>query len=72
MLDDNMLFLILACFLAKYNISLHVLSRGATPRKRWTKNGEIYKAESGSLKLAAELEHFLLDVSRLGRAVADL
>jgi hypothetical protein len=70
MLDDSKLLLFLVSMFSDSHLSLQFLSLGATPRKRWTEEGQIANVACPSL--APVLMDFLSEVSRLRRAVEKL
>lgn len=69
---DGKLLLALSCFLARSDISCHILTLGASPRKRWTEQGGIRATGAGLVGLATDLESLLSDGFRLNQAVNDL
>lgn len=64
---DESLLLILLCFL-NHEVSLDVLFRGASSRKRWTKKGEKENAGPSRMGLAKDLQLLLSDRPRLEMA----
>jgi hypothetical protein len=68
---DESLLLILLCFFND-EVSLDVLSRGASPRKRWTRQGEIENIGPSRMGLAPDLQFLLSDRTRLEIAADEL
>lgn len=69
---DGMLLLILLCFFSSCKMSLDLLSRGGSPRRRWAKDGEIEEVSARHVGLLTDLERLLSDDSRLRRAAHEL
>lgn len=69
---DAKLLLVFLCFLASCDVSLNILTLGATPRKRWTQQGQVERVAASRVGLAPALEQFLSDAPRLARAVGQL
>jgi hypothetical protein len=68
--DENLL-LILLCFFNE-QVSLDVLSRGASSRRRWTRQGENENTGPSSMGLATDLQLLLSDHTRLDIAAHEL
>jgi hypothetical protein len=62
----------LLSFLAPEKIPLDLLSRGATPRARWTVQGETERLAAFHAHLVPELRSLLSDIQRLSDAFHEL
>ncbi|KAF2005721.1 hypothetical protein P154DRAFT_542650 [Amniculicola lignicola CBS 123094] len=70
--DANILLIILAFFLTSNTIPLDLLIHGATPRKRWTRQGEVEEVDATCIGLVLELGLLLSDMPRLAKAFQEL
>ncbi|EDU40707.1 hypothetical protein PtrSN002B_006043 [Pyrenophora tritici-repentis] len=70
--DANTLLLLLSFLSPNDPVPLDLLSRGATPRKRWTAYGEIEEFSAEKSGLSPELSSLLSDDSRICDAIAEL
>ncbi|OQE47533.1 hypothetical protein PENCOP_c001G09023 [Penicillium coprophilum] len=52
---DSARLMILLSYLANYELPVDLLYRGASPRKRWTKDGDIVEEDPGELGLSDDL-----------------
>lgn len=52
---DSARLMILLSYLANHEVPIELLCRGATPQKRWTKDGDIFKANPAELGLSDDL-----------------
>ncbi len=67
-----MLLLVLLCFLASSEVPLDLLSRGASPRRRWNAHGEIEEKDALHFGLTSALVDLLSSITRLNNAVGEL
>ncbi len=70
--EDPKLLLVLLCFLASSEIPLDLLFRGASPRRRWSENGEIEETDALYTGLQSELVHLLSSIPKLSNAFGEL
>lgn len=70
--DDASIVLLLMCFLAPSSISMDLISRGATPRKRWNKYGKIDEMDATHVGLDPDLRILLSAKPRLSDAFLEL
>jgi hypothetical protein len=71
MRTDGSLLLTLLCFFDR-DVSLSLLSRGASSRRRWTRQGETEEIAPRHIDLATDLQLLLSDVTRLDMAAHEL
>lgn len=70
--DAHVLLTLLSFLTTSEEIPLDLLFRGATPRGRWTAQGEIKEVDATRAGLAPELRSILSDLQRLGNACHEL
>lgn len=70
--DANILLLLLSFLSTSETVPLDLLFRGATPRKRWTAQGNIEDLGALHSSLSPELERILSDFSRTCNAIDEL
>lgn len=70
--DANILLVLLSFLSTSENVPLHLLFRGATPRRRWTVSGDVKDSGPIHAGLAPQLGSFLSDIRRLGNAFHEL
>ena len=63
--DAHILLALLSFFPTTEEVPLDLLVRGATPRQRWTVQGEIIEPQAVESGLCLELQTLLSDVSRV-------
>lgn len=68
--EDGMVVLVLVCMLSSNAFSTDLLLSGATPRKRWTKQGHVGEADCDGLSSA--LQAVLSSSLRLQGAIEEL
>lgn len=66
--DANILLLLLSFLDTAEKIPVELLSRGATPRKRWSSQGMIEETSAIDAGLSPEICSLLSDIPRLGNA----
>lgn len=71
-LEDAKVLIVLLCFLAQSEIPLDLLSRGASPRKRWDESGGVEQRGASDSGLFAELVRICSCNTTLNHALSQL
>ncbi|KUJ07295.1 uncharacterized protein LY89DRAFT_677915 [Mollisia scopiformis] len=70
--EDAMLSLVLLCSLASSEVPLDLISRGASPRRRWNAHGGIEEKDALYIALSSALVDLLSSIAKLDNALCEL